>query len=121
MSRLGLAREYKVRFLMALPSEIVMEHDLHLMYASVVAIHSLPKINRCPPSYDLGCKTTKYVGYSHESTETTTSSTTPYGLMVDLSDISRIVGVGLRLASPSCFKVSKVITIIDAPKSTKTL
>ena len=108
-------------FLMVLPSEIVMDLDLQLMYASVVASHGLPKINGCLPSCELGCKTTKSAGYSHESTETTTSSTTPSLMQVDLSAISSMVGVGLILASLIYFKVSIVITFIDVPKSTKKL
>ena len=91
------------------------------MYASIVAIHGLPKINGCPPSCDLGYKTTKPVGYSHESTETSRSSTIHSGLIVDLSSISSMVGVGLRLVNPSFFKVSMVITFIEGPKPTKTL
>ena len=92
MSMLGLVGGYIVMFLMAFPSEIVMDRNLQLMYASVVAIQGLPNINGCPPNYDFSCKTRKYVGKSHESTDTTTLSTTPSGLMVDLSSISKMVG-----------------------------
>ena len=73
------------------------------------------------PSYDLECKKTKSAGYSHESMETTRSSKIPYGLIVDMSSISNMVGVILRLASFGFFMVSMVIMFMEAPKSTKTL
>jgi hypothetical protein len=50
------------------------------MKASVVAYHGLPRIRGCPPKLDLGCRIIKSTGYSHESIETMTSSTTPLGL-----------------------------------------
>ena len=39
-----------------------MDPNLQLMYAYVVAILGLPKINGCPPNYDIGLKTTKSAG-----------------------------------------------------------
>ena len=71
------------------------------MYAYVVASHGLPKINGCPPRYDLGYKRTKSTGYSHDSMKTNRSSRIPSGLIVDLSTIANMVEVGLRLASPN--------------------
>ena len=71
-----------------------MEPDRQVMQESTVANQVLPNINECPPSYDLGCKTKKSKGYSHESTETTRSSKIPLGLIVDLFASSRMVGVG---------------------------
>ena len=73
---------------------MVIDPDQLLMQASAVANKGLPRISWCPPSYDLGFKTKKSVGYSHESTETTMSSNIPSGLIVDLSASSRMVGVG---------------------------
>jgi hypothetical protein len=58
-----------------------------------MANHGHPRIRGWPPRLDLGCNTTKSVGYSHESTEITKSSITPFGLMVERSANSRTVGV----------------------------
>ena len=88
--------DIRVIFFMENPSEIVMDPNLQLIQASVVASHGLPRINGCPPSYDLGYKTKNCVGYYHESIETTNSSKIHYGLILDLSTISNMVGVGLR-------------------------
>ena len=87
-----------------------MDPNLHIKHASDVANHGLPKINGCPPSYDLGCKTKKSAGYSQESTEMTRSSRIPSVLMVDLSAGSEIVGVGLILVIPSFLTASDVMT-----------
>ena len=110
-----------MRILVFVSSDIVMDPDRQLMQASAVANQGLPRINGCPPNCDLGCNTKKSAGYSHESTEMTRSSRIPSGLMVDLSANSKIVGVGLRLVSPSFLTVSIVITLIAAPRSTSTL
>ena len=53
---------------------MVIEPGQQLMQASSIANQGLPRINGCPPSYDLGCRTKKSAGYSHESTEMTRSS-----------------------------------------------
>ena len=90
------------------------------MQASVVANQDLPKISRCPPSCELGCKTKKLVGYSHESTKMTRSSKIPLGLIVDLSPSYKMVGVGKRLVIPSFHIVSMDITLIATPRSTST-
>ena len=90
------------------------------MQAYVVANQGLPKINGCPPNCDLGCKTKKLVGYSHESTKMMRSSNIPSGLIVDLSSSSKMVGIGRILVSPSFHTVSMVIKLIAAPKSTST-
>ena len=100
---------------------MAIDRDQQPMQASVVAIQGLPRISGCPPSYDLGCKTKKSAGYSHESTEATRSSNIPSGLIVDLSTSSRMVGVGRILVSPSFRTISMVIMLIAAPISTDTL
>src|SRR5713101_2760430 len=89
-SRLGRAGGYRVRFLVSIPSDIIIDPDRQLMQASAVANHGLPRINGCPPSCDFGCNTKKSAGYSHESTDITRSSKIPSGLMVDLSANSKI-------------------------------
>ena len=64
-----------------------MEPDLQPMKASAVANHGRPKIRGWPPRLDLGCKTTKSTGYSHESTEITKSDHStirPEGVIDDL-------------------------------------
>ena len=91
------------------------------MQALAMANQGLPRINGCPPSYDLGCKTKKSARYSHESTEMMRSSKIPLGLIVDLSTSSIMVGVVLRLVSPSFLTVSMVTTLIVVTKSTSTL
>jgi hypothetical protein len=63
-----------------------------------MASQGLPKIKLYPPKKVLDCRTIKSVGYSHESTEITTSSKIPSCLMVDLSMSWSTVGVSLRLA-----------------------
>ena len=78
-----------MRFFVLVPSDMVIDTDRQLMQASAVANQGLPRISGCPPSYDLGCKTKKSVGYSQESTEMTRSSKIPSGLMVDLSSSSK--------------------------------
>ena len=110
-----------MRFLVSVPSDMVIDLDRQLMQALVVANQGLPRINGCPPSYDLGCKTNKLAGYSQESTEMMRSSKIPSGLMVDLLANSKMVGVGLRLVSPSFLIVSIVMTLIATPKSTSML
>ena len=110
-----------MRFFISVPSDMVIDLDRQLMQASAIASQGLPRINGCPPSYDLGCKTKKSVGYCLESNELTRSSKIPSGLIVDLSASSKMVGVGLRLVSPSFHTVSMVMTLIDAPKSIGTL
>ena len=51
--------------------------------------------------------------------EITTSSRISSGQIVDLSASSKIVGVGRKFFSPRSFKVSLVIILIAAPKSTR--
>jgi hypothetical protein len=91
------------------------------MKESVVANHGLPRIRGWPPRWVLGCNTTKSVGYSHESTEITRLLITPYGLIVERSTNSKIVGVGQTcvLICSNCV-VSIGIMLIVAPKSTNT-
>ena len=110
-----------MRFLVSMPLDMVMDLDRQLMQASAVANQCLPRINGCPPSYDFGCKTKKSAGYSHESTEMMRSSRIYLVLMVYRSTISKTVGAGLILVSPSFLTVSIVMTLIAAPKSTSTL
>ena len=110
-----------MRLFISVPSDMVIDPDRQLMQASAVANQGLPRINGCPPSYDLGCKTKNSAGYSHESTEIMRSSNIPSGLIVDQFASSKMVGVGLRLVSPSFLIVSMVTTLIVAPKSTSTL
>ena len=110
-----------MRLLVSVPSDMVIYPDRQLMQASAVANQGLPRINGCPPSCNLGCKTKKSARYSHESTEMTRSSRIPSGLMVDLSTSSKTVGVGLRLVSSSFLIVLIVMTLIATPKSTSLL
>jgi len=70
------------------------------MYASIVANQGLPSIIEYPTMFDLILKTMKSIGYSHESTSTSTSSTTPYGIMIDLSTSWRTILVGLTPIHP---------------------
>ena len=72
---------------------MVIDPNRQLMQASAMANQGLLRISGCPSSCDLGCKTKKSIGYSHESTETKRSSNIPSGLIVDLSASSRMVGV----------------------------
>ena len=106
-----------MRFFISVPYDMVIEPDRQLMQASAVANQGLPRINGCPSSCDLGCKNKKLAGYSQESTVIMRSSKIPSGLIVDLSASYKMVGVGLRLASPSFLTVSIVITLIVSPKS----
>ena len=53
--------------------------------------------------------------------EITISSSIPSGWIVDLSASSKIVGVGHKFFNPRSFKVSLVIILIAAPKSTRVL
>ena len=110
-----------MRFFISVPYDMVIDPDRQLMQASVVANQGLPRINGCPPRCDLRCKTKKLARYSQESTEITRSSKIPSGLIVDLFPSSKMVGVGLRLVSPSFLTVSIVIILIATPKSTNTL
>jgi hypothetical protein len=100
---------------------MVMELDIQPMKASTVANHGRPRIRGWPPRLVLGCKMTKSVGYSHESTKMTKSSITPSGLMVEQSTNSKIVGVGQTcILSCNNYVVSIGIILISAPKSTNT-
>ena len=78
-----------MRFFISVPSDMVIDPDRQLMQALAVANQGLPRFNECPPSYDLGFKTKKLVGYSQDSTEITRSSNIPSGLIVDLSASSK--------------------------------
>lgn len=86
--------------------------DLHPTKASMVASHSLPNIIGCHPAEVLGWRTKKYTGYSHESMEIITSSSTLFSLTLYLSINSRIVGVGWKFGSSSCFMVCKVMILM---------
>ena len=79
-----------------------MSPALHLTNASTVAIHGLPNTTGCPLDADLGYKTKKSMGYSHESRDTISSSNTPSGLILDRSASSSMVGVGRRLSMFNC-------------------
>lgn len=68
----------------------------------------------------LGWRTKKLAGYSQESMETITSSTTPSGATVDLSTICKTVAVFLN--DPWRFSLSIVslfVTLMAAPRSIK--
>ena len=110
-----------MRFFISIPSDMVIDPDRQLMQASVVDNQGLPRINGCPPSCELGCKTKNLAGYSQESTKITRSSKIPSGLIVDLFASSKKIGVGLILVSPSFLIVSMVMMLIVVPKSTGTL
>ena len=49
-SEMGLYGGYKVKLLVSVPSNIVIDLDLQLIYASDFANHGLPIINGCPPN-----------------------------------------------------------------------
>ena len=51
--------------------------------------------------------------------EITTSSRISSGQIVDRLESSKIVGVGCKFFNPRSFKVSQVIILMDAPKSTR--
>jgi hypothetical protein len=76
----------------------------------------LPKIKGYPPKEVLGCRIVKSAGYSHESTEITTSSMMPFGLIVYMSASWSTVGVSLRLVSPEASMVSHFIKLMVAQR-----
>ena len=99
---------------------MVIDPNRQLMQASVVASQGIHRISECPPSCDLGYKTKKLVGYSHNSTKPTRSSKIPSGLIVDMSANSRMVGVGLRFVNPHFCIVYIVITLMATPRYNST-
>ena len=69
-------------------------HDLQLIKVSVVSNYDLLNIKGCLPRFYFGRKENKFLGYSHESSETVISSNTPLCLILDLSTSSSTMGVG---------------------------
>jgi hypothetical protein len=100
---------------------MVIETYRQPMKASAMDNHVHTRNRGWPPRLYLGCNMTKSAGYSHESTEITKSSITPFGLIVERSANSRTVGVGQIFVS-SCSNCVFYIRmmLITAPKSTST-
>jgi hypothetical protein len=108
---------YRIICLVLVPCVIVIFLDLQPMKASTVANHSLPRIKGCPPRLVLGCMTLKYIRYSHDSSETFTSSKIPSSLSLDRPVSSNIVGVGRIFGSLNWFNCYNFITFMVSPKS----
>ena len=67
------------------------------MRESTMYNHGLCEIVGWPPELDFGAITKKSMKYSQESKETTTSSSTPAGVILDRSANSKIVGVLVQI------------------------
>jgi len=67
------------------------------------------------PSISLGCITIKYIGYSHDTMDTMTSSRISTCLSLDLTASSNIIGAGRRFFNCNASKVVIVVMFIEAP------
>lgn len=94
-----------------------MVSDLQPIKASTVANQGLFRTTGCPPDVDLGFRIKKSTGYSQDSMNIVSSSSTPSGFIFDLSVDSSIVVVGRIFGMLSSLMVCKVMTFMASPIS----